>query len=209
DYKDRLKLWDNLNNHKDLVKNRPWSMLGDFNAIMNAYEHSKGVVEMYKGVNEFRNYMENLDIEDLAMFGMFFTWLQKMRNPKKGILKKLDRIIGMKRPLRYLNKKNGNVHDKVKILREDLKKVQAELDKDPKNYKLKEDEMFLNNAYREAALDEEKVLIQKSKVNLLKEGDHNTAFFQNMMKGRKNKSRIVCVKDYMGNEFYDEEVANK
>nr|GFD02274.1 hypothetical protein [Tanacetum cinerariifolium] len=119
------------------------------------------------------------------------------------------RLKGMKRPLRYLNKKNGNVHDKVKILREDLKKVQAELDKDPKNYKLKEDEMFLNNAYREAALDEEKVLIQKSKVNLLKEGDHNTAFFQNMMKGRKNKSRIVCVKDYMGNEFYDEEVANK
>ncbi|GKC63994.1 RNA-directed DNA polymerase, eukaryota, reverse transcriptase zinc-binding domain protein, partial [Tanacetum coccineum] len=183
--RDRLKLWDNLSDHKDLVNNRPWTLLGDFNVIMNAYEHSKGVADIYKGIHEFRNCMENLDMEELAMNGLFLTWVQKMKDPEKGILKKLDRVMGnssffelfghvmqlfcpmlplitavpfllwltllrkkrrafrfmnyladkkelkgMKRHLRELNKKNGNVHDKVKRLRDDLKKVQIELDKD-------------------------------------------------------------------------------
>ncbi|GJY88850.1 RNA-directed DNA polymerase, eukaryota, reverse transcriptase zinc-binding domain protein [Tanacetum coccineum] len=47
----------------------------------------------------------------------------------------------MKKYLRSLNNKNGNVYEKVKILREELKKVQLELDKDPHNANLKEDEM--------------------------------------------------------------------
>ncbi|GJX13339.1 probable L-cysteine desulfhydrase, chloroplastic [Tanacetum coccineum] len=119
------------------------------------------------------------------------------------------RLKGMKRHLRDLNKKNGNVHDKVKVLREELKKVQFNLDKDPSNLKHREDEMLLNNAYREVTLDEARILKQKYKVDWLKEGDHNTAFFHNMLKGRKNKSRIVCVKDDMGNEFLDDEVAGK
>ncbi|GKB43589.1 abscisic acid 8'-hydroxylase 3-like protein, partial [Tanacetum coccineum] len=94
DHRDRLNLWSNLSDHMDLVNNRPWSMLGDFNVTMNAYEHSKGVVDIYKGVNEFRSCMEKLDMEDLAMNGMFFTWVQKMKDPEKGILKKLDKVMG-------------------------------------------------------------------------------------------------------------------
>ncbi|GJZ99568.1 hypothetical protein Tco_0672119 [Tanacetum coccineum] len=72
------------------------------------------------------------------------------------------RLKGMKRHLKYLNKKNGNVYDK----------------------------MILNSAYREAILDEEKVLKQKTKVEWLKEGDHNSAYFHNILKGIKSKSRI-------------------
>ncbi|GKB43590.1 RNA-directed DNA polymerase, eukaryota, reverse transcriptase zinc-binding domain protein [Tanacetum coccineum] len=69
--------------------------------------------------------------------------------------------------------------------------------------------MILNSAYREAALDEEKVLKKKSKIDWLKEGDHNSSFFHNMLKGKKNKSRIMSVKDDIGNEFHDDEVAEK
>ncbi|GKD66820.1 hypothetical protein Tco_1308928 [Tanacetum coccineum] len=72
-----------------------------------------------------------------------------------------------------------------------------------------EEEMILNSAYRVAALDEERVLNQKTKLEWLKEGDHNSAYFHNILKVRKNKSRIVSVKDDMGNEFQDEHLAEQ
>nr|GEU92204.1 hypothetical protein [Tanacetum cinerariifolium] len=90
----RLKLWDNLSEHMGLVNSRPWTMLEDFNVIMNAYEHSKGVADVYKCVREFRGCMEQLDMENLAMNGMFFTWVQKLKDLNKGILKKLDKVMG-------------------------------------------------------------------------------------------------------------------
>ncbi|GJY18130.1 RNA-directed DNA polymerase, eukaryota, reverse transcriptase zinc-binding domain protein [Tanacetum coccineum] len=117
------------------------------------------------------------------------------------------RLKGMKKHLRELNKRNGNVYDNVKSLRAELKKVQSDLDKDPYNARLKEDEMILNSAYKNAVLDEENVLKQKTKVEWLREGDHNSAYFHNLLKGRFNKSRIVSVEDNMGKTWYEEEVA--
>nr|GEV88089.1 hypothetical protein [Tanacetum cinerariifolium] len=207
---------------------------------------------------EFRSCIRLIGMEDLAMNGLFFTWVQKRMDLKAGIMKKLDRVMGnskfldlfvachatflpyvtsdhchallvlpnatvrrkrsfrfmnylanksMKRHLRELNMRNGNVYDKVKSLRAKLKKVQSELDKDPYNARLKEDEMTLNSAYKSVVLDEEKVLKQKTKVEWLREGDHNSAYFHNLLKGRFNKSRIISVEDNMGRTWYDEEVA--
>ncbi|GKE66987.1 hypothetical protein Tco_1521148, partial [Tanacetum coccineum] len=79
------------------------------------------------------------------------------------------RLKNMKRHLRDLNKKNGNVHEKVKMLRTELKKVQVVLDEDLNNSTLKEIEIVFNKAYREATLDEERILKQKAKVNWLKD----------------------------------------
>ncbi|GKD54007.1 RNA-directed DNA polymerase, eukaryota, reverse transcriptase zinc-binding domain protein, partial [Tanacetum coccineum] len=233
-------------------------------------EHSKGIANVSHGIREFRSCIESLDMEDFSMNGLFFTWVQKKKDPKSGIFKKLDRVMGnsgfmdlfescyasflpyvtsnhypallvltgvtikrirsfrfmnyladkydfhqvvkenwkepikgyamfvlakrlknKKRHLRDLNKKNENVYEKVKVLRAELKKVQEELDKDPHNSRLREDEMLINRAYRNAAMDEEKVLKQKTKVEWLKEGDQNSAYFHNLLKGRLNKSRII------------------
>ncbi|GJR47914.1 RNA-directed DNA polymerase, eukaryota, reverse transcriptase zinc-binding domain protein [Tanacetum coccineum] len=211
-HRDRIKLWKNLNEHMDLVNNRPWSMLGNFNVIMNAYEHSKGVADIYRSC--YANFllyvtsdhcpallvMSDVIVKNRRVF-RFMNYLADKKEfyktvkdqwcvPIKGyaMFVLARRLKGMKRHLRDLNKKNGNVHDKVIILTEELKKIQIDLDKDP---------------------NEEKVLKQKSKVDWLKEGDHNTTFFHNMLKGRKNKSIIVCVKDDLGNEFHDDDVAWK
>lgn len=287
DAKDRFKLWDSLIDHMAVTSSKPWVILGDFNVIMYANEHSNGVVDNNHGVKEFRKCMESLDMEDLVMNGFFFTWIQKRKDPESGILKKLDRVMGnsdfldqfgasfasflpyvtsdhcpallcipdwigkkrrsfrfmnflaekkefhqtvkenwnepitgyamfvlakrlknMKKHIRELNRKNGNVFVKVKVLREELKKVQAELDKDPKNGKLREEEIVFNNAYKDAVLDEERVLKQKAKVEWLREGDQNSAYFHNLLKGRMSKSRIVSVKDDMGREYTDEDIAS-
>ncbi|GJZ96143.1 RNA-directed DNA polymerase, eukaryota, reverse transcriptase zinc-binding domain protein [Tanacetum coccineum] len=92
--KDRLKLWVNLSDHLLFTDNQPWAILGDFNVIMYADEQSKGSIDNYHGVKEFRGCMELLDMEDLAMNGLCYTWVQKMKDPESCIMKKLDKIMG-------------------------------------------------------------------------------------------------------------------
>ena len=94
DAKDRIKLWSNLNDQRVLVDNKPWVILGDFNVIRYADEHSRGIVDNTHGVNEFRSCIEQIDMEDIVMNGLFFTWVQKRKDPESGILKKLDRVMG-------------------------------------------------------------------------------------------------------------------
>ena len=48
----------------------------------------------------------------------------------------------MKQHMRQLNKSNGNVFEKVKFLRTELKRVQQSLDKDPNNAQLREEELI-------------------------------------------------------------------
>ncbi|GJX83161.1 hypothetical protein Tco_0332642 [Tanacetum coccineum] len=112
----------------------------------------------------------------------------------------------MKKHMRELNWSNGNVFEKVKKLKVELKKVQQDHDKDPHNARLREEEMIYTNVYKESVLDEEKVLKQKTKVECLREGDHNTAYFHKKLKGRVYKSRIMTVKDEMGRAFYGDDV---
>ena len=118
------------------------------------------------------------------------------------------RLKNMKRHMRELNRRNGNVFEKVKVIREEFKKVQTELDKDPSNVKLREEELVFNSTYKNAVLDEERLLKQKTKIEWLREGDHNSAYFHNILKGRVSKSRILCVKDVMGRNYKDDGVAN-
>ncbi|GJU08699.1 RNA-directed DNA polymerase, eukaryota, reverse transcriptase zinc-binding domain protein, partial [Tanacetum coccineum] len=92
--KNRLKLWEYLSDHMKVVDNHPWVIMGDFNVIMYADEHSKGSIDNYHGVKEFRGCMEHLNMEDLAMNGFFLTWVQKIKDPENGIMKKLDKIMG-------------------------------------------------------------------------------------------------------------------
>nr|GEX40917.1 hypothetical protein [Tanacetum cinerariifolium] len=230
---------------------------GDFNIIMYADEHSKGSIHNYHGVKEFRACVEHLDIEDLARNGLFFTWVQKMKDLKSGIMKKQDRIMGnnefldqfgscyssflpyitydhcpglliipnvtvkKRRSFRFMNFLAGKkqfhqtVRDKwnepvngfaMFILARRLRGMKMHLwSLNTKN----EDEMVFNSTYREAVMDEEKVLKQKTKVEWLKEGDHNSDYLHNLLKGRLNRSRIIIVTDELGRVYEDEEVAGQ
>ncbi|GKF56129.1 RNA-directed DNA polymerase, eukaryota, reverse transcriptase zinc-binding domain protein, partial [Tanacetum coccineum] len=69
-------------------------LLGDFNVILSYNENSRGIRINNIGVYEFRDCVEFLNIEDVKITGLFFTWIQKRRDPNNGILKKLDRVMG-------------------------------------------------------------------------------------------------------------------
>lgn len=108
----------------------------------------------------------------------------------------------MKRHLRNMNRVNGNVFNKVKVLRVELKKIQQCLDKKPNNCRLREEEFVFCKAYQEAVRDEASLLRQKTKIQWLKDGDQNTSFFHNVLKSRVNKNRIQVVCDEQGNKWY-------
>ncbi|GJS93612.1 hypothetical protein Tco_0800580 [Tanacetum coccineum] len=78
-----------------------------------------------------------------------------------------------------------------------LKKKETKAESDIEGKKVVE---WLNE-YNEAVIDEEKMLYQLAKVKWLKEGDKNSAYFHQIIKGKKQRSYIDSVYDEQGNRY--------
>ena len=91
-YLDRRDLWENLKKHKMVVKEDAWGLLGDFNVALKHSEYSEGCSSFPKGVEDFIECINCLDIEDLNSTGFQFTW-NKTPAGSMGLLKKLDRVM--------------------------------------------------------------------------------------------------------------------
>ncbi|GKD56770.1 RNA-directed DNA polymerase, eukaryota, reverse transcriptase zinc-binding domain protein, partial [Tanacetum coccineum] len=63
------------------------------------------------------------------------------------------------------------------------------------------------NWKHEVSKDELKLLHQKAKINWLREGDKNTAYFHNILKARKHKNRVESICDDNGVRFWGDDVA--
>ncbi|GKA46099.1 RNA-directed DNA polymerase, eukaryota, reverse transcriptase zinc-binding domain protein [Tanacetum coccineum] len=260
--KARINLWKNLLEHKVVVGDSPWVMLGDFNIILKIIEHSNGVNTRGDGLQDFVECVEDLEMEDLNMYGMFYTWIQRMRNPEFRILKKLDKIMGNShfianfpasfanfmpylssnhypavlcmpdiavfkpRSFRFVNflvdksefrkvvEENWNVDIRgyamfrlVKFLKTEFERVQKCLDNEPLSSLLREEEMIYAQAYKEAISDEEKLRRQKTKVEWLKDGDTNSSYFHNVVRGRASRNMIEVIYDDDGKVYYRNNVA--
>nr|GEV32451.1 hypothetical protein [Tanacetum cinerariifolium] len=192
----RRELWDNIRDHNNVA-----------------------------GVNDFRACVETVNIEDVKVMGLFFTWVQKRRDPNsvfpelKGRKNKAFRFLNyltdkefidtvrdnwnirvkgydmfilakrlqsLKKHMRDLNKKNGDVCEKVRKLKVELDRVQEALSRDPSIVYLREEELVYSESYRRAVTDEE--LLMKQKVI---------------------KSRIESVYDEYGNVFYNDDMGAK
>nr|GEV20684.1 hypothetical protein [Tanacetum cinerariifolium] len=119
----------------------------------------------------------------------------------------VKRLKGLKKHIRKLMYDKGNLHANVVRFREELDKLQSDLDNDPSNVSIQEKEAAAVVAFNEALLMEEKFLKQKAKVTWLKEGDSNTAYFHKMVKSRLSRSRIDVVEDASGAVFQNKDVA--
>ena len=272
-YINRRALWRNLICHASFMRNRPWVVLGDFNAALNLEDHSNGGYTPDISMREFKDCVQSMEVADVNRTGLHFTWNQKPKG-SRGTLKKIDRIMGnvqfsdtfpgsfaifqpyrisdhspcvlriphvaklkpkpfkfsnflvhkqgfldmvasgwnnningcamyrivkrlkgLKSPCRKLLHNQGNLHDRVGKLRKELDEVQMAIDKDPFNSALREEHAHYLIAFKEATLDEERFLKQKSKVQWLDAGDSNTAYFHNIVKSKCARNRIELVRD--------------
>ncbi|GJU50601.1 putative RNA-directed DNA polymerase [Tanacetum coccineum] len=97
--------------------------------------------------------------------------------------------------MRKLVHDHGNLHDRVNRLRVELDEVQKDLDRDPDNSILRDEESVYVKAFSEAQLDEERFLKQKAKIDWLEAGDSNSAYFHKSVKSRNQRSRIDVIRD--------------
>ncbi|XP_022031976.1 uncharacterized protein LOC110933043 [Helianthus annuus] len=76
----------------------------------------------------------------------------------------VSRLKALKKDLRKLNFKQGNLFEKVKKLQVELESIQTEIVLHPENQELRDEEAGFLCAYKEAVRDEELFLQQKAKV---------------------------------------------
>nr|GEZ26176.1 hypothetical protein [Tanacetum cinerariifolium] len=185
---DRRDLWEDLKTHHVIVNGNPWVLMGDFNVTLSLGEHSIGGSNMNVDMKEFNDCVNSIKVEDLCSSGLFFTWTKNPKALFPGVMKKLDRVM-----------------TNESFIQEDLvKEKQRILDKDPHNGSLKSNMVNILNEYQDAMIDEEKLFYQNAKIEWLKEGDNNTAFFHKVVKGRMNKSIIESIFSHSGNRIEGE-----
>ncbi|GJV95021.1 RNA-directed DNA polymerase, eukaryota, reverse transcriptase zinc-binding domain protein [Tanacetum coccineum] len=91
-YTHRRGLWNSLKMHKHFIRDRPWCILGDFNAALFFEDTLVGSSVMDISMREFRDCIDEIELLDVPRAGLQFTWNQKPQG-SDGILKKLDRVM--------------------------------------------------------------------------------------------------------------------
>nr|GEW55360.1 putative reverse transcriptase domain, aspartic peptidase domain protein [Tanacetum cinerariifolium] len=92
------ELQKDLELYKRIVGKEAWVMLGDMNVTLASNEHSSGSSFMNRDMNEFRDCINNIEMKDVAGYGLFYTWTKNLIKVKagngSGVLKKLHKIMG-------------------------------------------------------------------------------------------------------------------
>ncbi|GJT18120.1 RNA-directed DNA polymerase, eukaryota, reverse transcriptase zinc-binding domain protein [Tanacetum coccineum] len=195
---ERRSLWKELDTQKNIVGNQPWLVLGNFNVTMDSSEHSSGGSFRTVDMQEFKETMNSIEMEDICSNGFHFTCTKSLKNPKCTILKKLDRILV-----------NESFMDKYPKAFGEPERVSKNINKYPHDVTVKKAAVDTLNAYTEAVKDELGLLKQKAKVNWMKNGDKNIAFFYSILKARKNKNKVERIYDEMGNRFEGDQVTDQ
>ncbi|GKD82445.1 RNA-directed DNA polymerase, eukaryota, reverse transcriptase zinc-binding domain protein, partial [Tanacetum coccineum] len=89
----RKKLWIDLCNYKSMINNNP-CIMGDLNVILNPEDHSEGISYVTQDMEEFRDCINCIKMEDVCSSGLHYTWIKSLLNPNNRILNKIDRVMG-------------------------------------------------------------------------------------------------------------------
>lgn len=105
----------------------------------------------------------------------------------------VKKLCSLKKPCRNLMWNKGNLHERVNELRGDLETAQRAVEQNPYDDIARAHERRILNLFNEVSLDEERLLKQRSKIQWLKVGDTNTAYFHKVVKGKQHRSHIQRV----------------
>ncbi|GJS25684.1 RNA-directed DNA polymerase, eukaryota, reverse transcriptase zinc-binding domain protein [Tanacetum coccineum] len=90
---ERRGLWDDLRRFKAITSESPWILMGDFNVTLNLEEHSAGGSRINGDMQEFRECVHDIEVDDINCTGLFYTWIKSPSKPETNIPKKLDRVM--------------------------------------------------------------------------------------------------------------------
>ncbi|GJS28399.1 RNA-directed DNA polymerase, eukaryota, reverse transcriptase zinc-binding domain protein [Tanacetum coccineum] len=93
-----IMLIRDLRLYNRVVGNNVWAIMGDMNVTLDPKEHSAGSSAMSKDMIEFKECVNEIEVEDVTSSGLFFTWTKNLYKTRIGenssILKKLNRVMG-------------------------------------------------------------------------------------------------------------------
>nr|GEX14971.1 hypothetical protein [Tanacetum cinerariifolium] len=225
-YTERRKLWKDLGSQKIITNGEPWVTLGDFNVTLKVEEHSNWSSIPSNEMDEFAECLRDTKLDDiLSSEKSFFRFFNFVTDKKEflAIVKKaweveierhmMYRVVKklklMKPCMNKLSWKDGNIFERVTKLIVCLKNILAEVDKYPHNVDIKVKSCKILSENYKAMKDENNLLMQKAKIEWLKDGDRNTEFFHKIIKGRMHKGRIVFVCNEKGERFENDQVVEQ
>ncbi|GKC28564.1 RNA-directed DNA polymerase, eukaryota, reverse transcriptase zinc-binding domain protein [Tanacetum coccineum] len=88
-----------------------------------------------------------------------------------------------------------------------VKECQTEVNRSPHDDSIKKKSRDTLREYQKATKEEYSLLCQKAKVEWLREGDRNIAYFHKTIKERVHRNRIMTIRDEKGNRFGNGDVA--
>ncbi|KAJ9566105.1 hypothetical protein OSB04_002071 [Centaurea solstitialis] len=89
---DRAELWSGLRKFKAIIGDKPWAVLGDFNAMLFPHDALGGVSSRNAAMASFFSCVEDIEMFDAHYTGIQFTWCQKPAEGG-GLMRKLDRVL--------------------------------------------------------------------------------------------------------------------
>ncbi|XP_074370861.1 uncharacterized protein LOC141712003 [Apium graveolens] len=99
----RREVWHSLRSYSMLTTTSPLIVMGDFNAILSSSEMQGGVESRSPAIQEFRDCVNFIEVQDIVYSGIHFTWAGSPHGV--GVVKKLDRVMAN---LNFLNKFVGS-----------------------------------------------------------------------------------------------------
>ncbi|GJW80705.1 hypothetical protein Tco_0144680 [Tanacetum coccineum] len=93
-------LWQNLGMHKCYVRNHPWCIMDDFNAILNLEYMSVGSSNIDISMREFKEYVEDIKVTDVVQAGwsihvsgfFMFQVIDLVSDPSNAILREEEAV---------------------------------------------------------------------------------------------------------------------
>lgn len=87
----RRELWSELINLQQIIGNKAWCLMGDFNIFLNPHETNGLMPRRTSYIEDFRSFSNDLGLTDLRYQGSVFTWWDgNIINP---VQRKLDRVL--------------------------------------------------------------------------------------------------------------------
>lgn len=121
----------------------------------------------------------------------------------------MGKLKRLKKTMKQMNWQNGDLFERVKNLKIELRNAQQMIDKFPFNEDLRKKGVSLLEQINEAIRDEELFLFQKAKVEWLRDGDRNSAFFRKTIKGGIHRNKVMQVCNDQGIKFEGDDVATQ
>nr|GEX98194.1 hypothetical protein [Tanacetum cinerariifolium] len=190
--------------------------------------NGKGVLEGWSGEmkryyrdKELFDVIQEMEKNDDVLVENFGIENVVLRNEVEGLVRSVwdkrfeghtmyrvvQKLKNLKRKLKQLSWKNGNVVLRAEKLREKVRESHKEVDMFPHDENVKENSCRILKEYYKAMKEENSLLCQKSKVEWLREGDRNTTCFHKTIKERVHRGRIMTIRNEEGVRFENKDVA--